>query len=215
MTCIGASGPLIPEVTDAVNEHDLSVVSVLSGNRNFDGRINPDVRMNYLASPPLVVAYAIAGTMDTDLRHDPLGTDADGAPVYLRDIWPDSREIQDVIDATVEAVMFTTAYAGVFDGDERWQSLDTPTGATFAWDEDSTYLRRPPYLDGMTREAEPRSATSTAPGSWSSSATRSPPTTSLRPAPSRSTRRPASTSPPWVWSGSSSTPTPHVVATTR
>jgi aconitate hydratase len=155
MTCIGASGPLIPEITDAVNEHDLSVVSVLSGNRNFDGRINPDVRMNYLASPPLVVAYALAGTMDTDLVQDPLGSDEDGAPVYLRDIWPDAHEIQAVIDSTVEASMFTKAYAGVFDGDERWQSLDTPTGATFAWDEDSTYMRRPPYLDGMTRDVSP------------------------------------------------------------
>jgi aconitate hydratase A / 2-methylisocitrate dehydratase len=155
MTCIGASGPLIPEITEAVDQHDLSVVSVLSGNRNFDGRINPDVRMNYLASPPLVVAYAIAGTMDTDLINDPLGMDALGAPVYLRDIWPDSREIQDVIDATVEASMFTKAYAGLFEGDDRWQSLETPAGATFAWDEDSTYMRRPPYLDGMTREVNP------------------------------------------------------------
>ena len=152
MTCIGASGPLIPEVTDAVHEHDLSVVSVLSGNRNFDGRINPDVRMNYLASPPLVVAYAIAGTMDTDLVRDPLGHDSDGQPVYLADLWPSSREVQDVIDATVEADMFTKAYADVFTGDERWTALDAPAGDTFAWDTGSTYLRRPPYLDGMTRE---------------------------------------------------------------
>ncbi|NYE35363.1 aconitate hydratase [Nocardioides cavernae] len=155
MTCIGASGPLVPEITEAVHEHDLSVVSVLSGNRNFDGRINPDVRMNYLASPPLVVAYALAGTMDTDLVGDPLGHDHDGRPVRLADIWPSSREVQDVIDATVEANMFTRAYADVFTGDERWTALDAPVGDTFAWDQDSTYLRRPPYLDGMTREPAP------------------------------------------------------------
>jgi aconitate hydratase len=155
MTCIGASGPLIPEITKAVHEHDLSVVSVLSGNRNFDGRINPDVRMNYLASPPLVVAYALAGTMDTDLVRDPLGHDADGRPVHLADLWPTSREIQDVIDSTVEAGMFTKAYADVFAGDDRWRALDAPVGETFAWDEDSTYLRNPPYLDGMTREPLP------------------------------------------------------------
>ena len=155
MTCIGASGPLIPEVTDAVQAHDLSVVSVLSGNRNFDGRINPDVRMNYLASPPLVVAYALVGTMDTDLVNDPLGVDTSGHPVHLADIWPTSREIQETIDATVTASMFEKAYAAVFDGDARWKALDAPPGATFAWDHDSTYLRRPPYLDGMTHDVIP------------------------------------------------------------
>ncbi|MFD7076153.1 aconitate hydratase AcnA [Nocardioides sp. NPDC059952] len=155
MTCIGASGPLIPEVAEAVHEHDLSVVSVLSGNRNFDGRINPDVRMNYLASPPLVVAYALAGTMDVDLVNEPLGHDLEGRPVHLADLWPTSHEIQDVIDGTVEAGMFAKAYADVFTGDERWQGLDVPAGETFAWDEGSTYLRRPPYLDGMTREPRP------------------------------------------------------------
>ncbi len=155
MTCIGASGPLIPEVTDAVQAHDLSVVSVLSGNRNFDGRINPDVRMNYLASPPLVVAYALVGTMDTDLVNDPLGVDTSGHPVHLADIWPTSREIQETIDATVTASMFEKAYAAVFDGDARWKALDAPPGATFAWDDDSTYLRRPPYLDGMTHDVIP------------------------------------------------------------
>jgi aconitate hydratase len=155
MTCIGASGPLIPEVTEAVTDHDLSVVSVLSGNRNFDGRINPDVRMNYLASPPLVVAYALAGTMDTDIVHEPLGTGSDGQPVYLADIWPDPREVRDTIDATVDAEMFTAAYAGVFDGDDRWRALDAPYGKTFAWDAESTYLRLPPYLDGMARTPEP------------------------------------------------------------
>jgi aconitate hydratase len=155
MTCIGASGPLIPEVTGAVHEHDLSVVSVLSGNRNFDGRINPDVRMNYLASPPLVIAYALVGTMDTDLIRDPLGQDDVGRPVHLADIWPDSREIQDTIDRTMDASMFTKAYAGVFDGDHRWSRLEAPIGEMFPWESGSTYLRRPPYLDGMTRDPLP------------------------------------------------------------
>jgi aconitate hydratase len=155
MTCIGASGPLIEEVSAAVTDHNLAVVSVLSGNRNFDGRINPDIRMNYLASPPLVIAYAIAGTMDTDLLTDPLGTDPDGHPVYLRDVWPTSSDVQRVIDATLNAGMFTGAYADVFAGDERWRALDAPTGATFDWDQASTYVRRPPYLDGMTRDPKP------------------------------------------------------------
>jgi aconitate hydratase len=155
MTCIGASGPLIPEVTEAVNHHDLSVVSVLSGNRNFDGRINPDVRMNYLASPPLVVAYAIAGTMDTDLVRDPLGTDRDGRPVHLADLWPTAREVQDTIDRTVDADMFAAAYAGVFEGDERWRALPAASGETFAWDEDSSYLRLPPFLEGFSRTPAP------------------------------------------------------------
>ncbi|RSM68242.1 aconitate hydratase AcnA [Actinoplanes sp. ATCC 53533] len=152
MTCIGASGPLIDEVTAAVKDHDLSVVSVLSGNRNFDGRINPDVRMNYLASPPLVVAYAIAGTMNIDLTTEPLGEDLAGQPVYLRDIWPAPHEVQRVIDATIEPGMFSNAYADVFTGDERWRGLDTPTGPTFAWDDTSSYLRRPPYFDGMAAD---------------------------------------------------------------
>jgi aconitate hydratase len=154
MTCIGASGPLIEEVSSAVHEHDLTVVSVLSGNRNFDGRINPDVRMNYLASPPLVVAYALTGTMDIDLLTEPLGLGTDGAPVYLPDVWPSSREVQEVIDATLDAEMFTRAYADVFAGDERWRALDSSSGETFAWDDASTYLRRPPYLDGMTPEPQ-------------------------------------------------------------
>jgi aconitate hydratase len=153
-TCIGNSGPLIPEVSDAVNENDLAVVSVLSGNRNFEGRINPDVKMNYLASPPLVVAYALAGSMDVDLFDDPLGQDEDGNDVYLKDIWPSPREIQDVIDSSVSSDMFTDGYADVFAGDERWKNLDTPDGDTFEWDEDSTYVRRPPYFDGMPEEPE-------------------------------------------------------------
>ncbi|MGC4811662.1 aconitate hydratase [Micromonospora sp. DT228] len=154
-TCIGNSGPLPEEVSAAVNEHDLSVVSVLSGNRNFEGRINPDVKMNYLASPPLVVAYALAGTMDIDLANEPIGEDTEGNPVYLREIWPNSTEIQDVIAQAIGATGFSAAYADVFAGDERWQSLPTPTGDTFAWESDSTYVRKPPYFEGMQQEPSP------------------------------------------------------------
>ncbi|MPZ61473.1 MAG: aconitate hydratase AcnA [Propionibacteriales bacterium] len=154
-TCIGNSGPLIPEVAKAVNDHDLSVVSVLSGNRNFEGRINPDVKMNYLASPPLVVAYALAGSMDTDLFREPLGQDADGNDVFLRDIWPSEHEIEEVVASAIASEMFTADYADVFAGDERWRSLPTPEGATFAWDERSTYARKAPYFDGMRREPAP------------------------------------------------------------
>ncbi|GAA1912841.1 aconitate hydratase [Nocardioides marmoribigeumensis] len=153
-TCIGNSGPLIPEVSQAVNDADLAVVSVLSGNRNFEGRINPDVKMNYLASPPLVVAYALAGSMDVDLFNDPLGQDQDGNDVFLKDIWPSPREVQSTIDECITSEMFTDDYADVFAGDERWRSLETPDGDTFAWAEDSTYVRRPPYFDGMPEEPE-------------------------------------------------------------
>jgi aconitate hydratase len=151
-TCIGNSGPLIPEVSKAVNDNDLAVVSVLSGNRNFEGRINPDVKMNYLASPPLVVAYALAGTMDIDLLSDPIGQDTDGNDVFLSDIWPSPKEIQDVINDTVASSGFESSYADVFAGDERWQGLDVPSGDAFAWDNASTYVRRPPYFDGMDKE---------------------------------------------------------------
>ncbi|MFJ8686848.1 aconitate hydratase [Micromonospora wenchangensis] len=154
-TCIGNSGPLPEEVSAAVNSGDLAVVSVLSGNRNFEGRINPDVKMNYLASPPLVVAYALAGTMDIDLANEPLGEDTEGNPVYLRDIWPNTAEIQDVIAQAIGATGFSAAYADVFAGDERWQSLPTPTGDTFAWADDSTYVRKPPYFEGMQQEPSP------------------------------------------------------------
>jgi aconitate hydratase len=154
-TCIGNSGPLPDEISAAVNASDLAVVSVLSGNRNFEGRINPDVKMNYLASPPLVVAYAIAGTMDLDLSREPLGNDQQGDPVYLRDIWPSPHEVQTVIDAAISSEMFTKDYADVFAGDERWQSLPTPTGETFTWDQNSTYVRKPPYFDGMTADPAP------------------------------------------------------------
>ncbi|WP_433614601.1 aconitate hydratase [Dactylosporangium sp. CA-139114] len=154
-TCIGNSGPLPEPISAAVNEHDLTVVSVLSGNRNFEGRINPDVKMNYLASPPLVVAYALAGTMDIDLTSDPLGTGSDGQPVYLRDIWPSPKEIEDTIAAAIGADLFSTRYADVFAGDEQWRSLPTPTGDTFDWAGDSTYVRKPPYFEGMATEPSP------------------------------------------------------------
>jgi aconitate hydratase len=153
--CIGNSGPLIPEVSAAVNEADLAVVSVLSGNRNFEGRINPDVKMNYLASPPLVVAYAIAGTMDIDFATEPLGLDQDGKPVFLADIWPSPREIHAVIDASIDEEMFAARYADVFHGDARWRGLPTPTGDRFEWDPESTYVRKAPYFDGMPRVPEP------------------------------------------------------------
>ena len=154
-TCIGNSGPLIPEVSAAVNEADLAVVSVLSGNRNFEGRINPDVKMNYLASPPLVVAYALAGSMDLDLFNDPLGQDQDGNDVFLKDIWPSPTEVEETIAQAITADMFGDSYQDVFAGDERWQSLPTPEGDTFEWDPESTYVRRPPYFDGMPDEPTP------------------------------------------------------------
>jgi aconitate hydratase len=154
-TCIGNSGPLPEEISAAVNDSDLAVVSVLSGNRNFEGRINPDVKMNYLASPPLVVAYALAGTMDIDLAGEPIGTGASGQPVYLRDIWPSPAEVGAIVRDSVAAEMFARDYADVFEGDERWRSLDVPSGDTFVWDGNSTYVRRPPYFDGMTSEPEP------------------------------------------------------------
>ncbi|MQA83615.1 MAG: aconitate hydratase AcnA [Streptosporangiales bacterium] len=154
-TCIGNSGPLPEPVSKAVNDADLAVASVLSGNRNFEGRINPDVKMNYLASPPLVVAYALAGSMDVDLVSEPLGTGSDGGPVYLRDIWPSAAEVEQVIAEAVQSEMFTRDYSDVFTGDERWASLPIPEGQLFDWDPASTYVRRPPYFDGMRREPEP------------------------------------------------------------
>ncbi|GAA4832616.1 aconitate hydratase AcnA [Saccharopolyspora rosea] len=154
-TCIGNSGPLPEDISKAVQDNDLSVVSVLSGNRNFEGRINPDVKMNYLASPPLVIAYALAGSMDFDFDNDALGTDTDGNPVYLRDIWPSPQEVQEVIDSAITQEMFTKDYSDVFTGDERWRSLPTPEGETFDWDPNSTYVRKPPYFEGMGMEPEP------------------------------------------------------------
>jgi aconitate hydratase len=154
-TCIGNSGPLAPEISEAVDKGGLAVASVLSGNRNFEGRINPDCRLNYLASPPLVIAYAIAGTMDIDLYREPLGRDHDGQPVYLRDIWPSNDEVSQTIAAAVQSDMFRKSYAQVFEGDERWNALEVPTGERFAWDPESTYVRRPPYFDGMPATPEP------------------------------------------------------------
>jgi aconitate hydratase len=159
-TCIGNSGPLIEEISAAVNDNDLAVTAVLSGNRNFEGRINPDVKMNYLASPPLVIAYALAGSMNFDFDKDALGTDSEGNDVFLADIWPDASEVQATIDSSIDTGMFTHQYAGVFDGDERWRSLPTPTGSTFEWDAESTYVRKPPYFDGMTMEITPVSSVS-------------------------------------------------------
>jgi aconitate hydratase len=154
-TCIGNSGPLIPEVSKAVNDGDLAVTAVLSGNRNFEGRINPDIKMNYLASPPLVIAYALAGSMAVDLFNDPLGTDEDGNDVFMADIWPSPQEVEDVIAASIDSDTFTREYADVFAGDERWQNLPTPDGDVFEWDPDSTYVRKAPYFDGMDREPSP------------------------------------------------------------
>ena len=154
-TCIGNSGPLPAPVSKAINDNDLAVVSVLSGNRNFEGRINPDVKMNYLASPPLVIAYALAGTMDFDFDTEPLGQDQDGNAVFLKDIWPDPDEVQKTIDGTIDREMFLKDYADVFAGDERWQSLDAPEGSTFAWADDSTYVRKAPYFDGMSMTPDP------------------------------------------------------------
>ena len=152
VTCIGNTGPLIPEVSAAVNEHDLAVAAVLSGNRNFEGRISPDVKMNYLASPMLVIIYALVGTMDIDLFNDPIGQDRNGNDVFMRDLWPTQAEIEDVINSSISSEMFSSRYADVFAGDERWRSLPTPGGVVFTWNEESTYVRRAPYFDGMPDE---------------------------------------------------------------
>ena len=157
VTCIGNSGPLPVEISKAINENDLAVTAVLSGNRNFEGRISPDVKMNYLASPPLVVAYALTGTMDHDFEKDPIGKDSAGADVYLKDIWPTPAEVQAVVDSAISSEMFSKDYASVFDGDNRWKSLDTPTGKVFEWDANSTYVRKPPYFEGMPKS--PKSVT--------------------------------------------------------
>jgi len=151
-TCIGNTGPLLDGVSDAVNAHDLSVVSVLSGNRNFEGRIHPDIKQNYLASPPLVVAYAIAGTVDIDLQVEPLGFDQEGAPVYLRDLWPTDKAVAEAVRASLTPEMFKTRYASAFSGDDRWQAVPSTNAVTYAWDKNSTYVKLPPYFDGLTME---------------------------------------------------------------
>ncbi len=154
-TCIGNSGPLLAGVSDAVTGADLSAVSVLSGNRNFEGRIHPEVRMNYLASPPLVVAYALAGTMDIDLQTDSLGTDTDGNAVHLADLWPSTEEVTEAIRTSLTSEMFRDRYSSIFDGDERWQTMETATGNTFRWDNDSTYVLRPPFFEHLTAQPTP------------------------------------------------------------
>jgi len=153
--CIGNSGPLIEEVSEAINSHDLAVTAVLSGNRNFEGRISPDVKMNYLASPPLVIAYALAGSMHFDFDNDALGKGSDGEDVFLKDIWPTPDEVQEIVDSSISRDQFIKQYATVFDGDERWRNLPTPDDDTFQWDENSTYVRKAPYFDGMTMELTP------------------------------------------------------------
>jgi len=155
MTCIGNSGPLNQEISSAIAENDLAVTAVLSGNRNFEGRINPDIKMNYLASPPLVIAYALAGTMNFDFEKDALGQDPEGNDVFLRDIWPDANEVQSTIDTSINMDMFTDRYGSVFDGDEHWRSLPTPEGNVFEWNPASTYVRKPPYFEGMQMSPEP------------------------------------------------------------
>ena len=153
--CIGNSGPLKPEISAAVKEGDLTAASVLSGNRNFEGRVHPETRMNFLASPPLVVAYALAGTLDIDLTREPLGTDKDGKPVYLADIWPSDAEIQELAARSIDSQMFRQSYASVFKGDENWANINVPTGQRYTWDEKSTYVKNPPYFDGMTMQLKP------------------------------------------------------------
>ncbi|MDQ1485755.1 MAG: aconitate hydratase, partial [Actinomycetota bacterium] len=154
-TCIGNSGPLDDAVSKAISDNDLAAAAVLSGNRNFEGRIHPDVKLNYLASPPLVVAYALAGSLDIDITTEPLGTGSDGKPVYLRDIWPSEAEIADVVGQAIQSQMFAESYRDVFTGDERWQSLQIPEGSIFEWDDSSTYVRKPPYFDGMQSQPSP------------------------------------------------------------
>jgi aconitate hydratase len=154
-TCIGNSGPLRPEISEAVRQGDIVGCAVLSGNRNFEGRVHPEVKMNFLASPPLVVAYALAGSLDVDLTTEPLGVGADGKPVYLKDVWPNDHEVQDMILKTVDPAMFRKSYASVFTGDEHWNSIRVPAGQIYAWDNASTYVKNPPYFDGMTMRPDP------------------------------------------------------------
>jgi aconitate hydratase len=155
-TCIGNSGPLRPEIETAIKDNDLIATAVLSGNRNFEGRIHPLVKMNYLASPPLVVAYAIAGSMNFDIVNDSLGDDPDGKPVYLKDIWPSQKEVAEMVNANVDREMFLSSYAEVFAGDSNWNQIESPTGQIYSWDDASTYVKNPPYFDGMTMDPEPK-----------------------------------------------------------
>ena len=214
-TCIGNSGPLIPEVSAAVNEADLAVTSVLSGNRNFEGRINPDIKMNYLASPPLVVAYALAGSMDVDLFGDPLGQDTDGNDVFLKDIWPSASEIEEVIASAISSEMFGDRYADVFAGDEQWRVAADARGQDLRVGHRSRPTSASPRTSTACPPSRRRSPTSRAPACCSSSVTRSRPTTSARPVRSRRTAPPAPTSPSTASSSATSTPTARAAATTR
>ena len=186
-TCIGNSGPLPEEVSKAIDEKELVVASVLSGNRNFEGRINSEVRANYLMSPPLVVAFALAGRIDIDLRKDPIGKGRDGQPVYMADIWPSQREIEETMQQSITSEMFSKSYADVFQGDERWRGLSVPKGQTYAWEKDSTYIRQRSVFRRDGGEAVARAAKSRRRACWPFSATASPPTTSRPPARSRKT----------------------------
>ena len=154
-TCIGNSGPLKPEISAAVKAGDLTACAVLSGNRNFEGRVHPEVRMNFLASPPLVVAYALAGTLDIDLTREPLGTDPEGKPVYLADIWPSDQEVQELLKRSIDSQMFRNSYGKVFQGDDNWTNIQVPAGNLYRWDEKSTYVKNPPYFEGMTMMPAP------------------------------------------------------------
>ncbi len=214
-TCIGNSGPLPEAISQAVTEGDLAVCAVLSGNRNFEARIHPEVKANYLASPPLVVAYALAGRMDLDLTTEPIGQDDEGNDVFLRDIWPSSHEIQEAIAGSVKGEMFERTYADVYTGDDSWRGLDVPEGSLYEWDPDSTYVRRPPYFDGMERRAGGRSRPCAAHAASSSSATRSRPTTSHPRARSARTARRGHTSSSTASSAATSTRTARGAATTR
>ena len=193
-TCIGNSGPLPAEISKTINEQDLVAAAVLSGNRNFEGRVNPDVRANYLASPPLVVAYAIAGSMQVDLAKEPLGVDKNGKKVFLRDIWPTSREITALIRKTINKQMFTKKYADVFKGDAHWRKISVKGGLTYGWDSKSTYVQNPPYFAGMGEQPGAAQRHRRRARARRCCSIPSPPTTSRRPARSRSIRRPASTS---------------------
>ena len=213
-TCIGNSGPLIPEVSQAVREKGLVVAAVLSGNRNFEGRIHPEVRLNYLASPPLVVAYALAGALDFDFGSEPLGTSSDGRPVWLRDLWPSTQEIADVVAGALTSEQFREEYRTVFQGGELWEQLSPQDAAHFAWEPESTYVRRPPFLTGVARVAAPL-RTSGEPAAFCCWGTASPPPTSLRPGPSAPRDRRAHTSAARGWPSLTSTPSARGAATTR
>ena len=199
-TCIGNSGPLPPENSKAINDNDLVAAAVLSGNRNFEGRVNADVRANYLASPPLVVAYALAGSMNVDMAKEPLGVDQKGKKVFLKDIWPSNKEIGEFVAKNITKQIFTKKYADVFKGDANWRKISVKGGMTYDWDKKSTYVQNPPYFVGMGRHRS-RSRTSSTRACWPCCSTRSPPTTFLRPARSRSIRRPAN-----IWSSTKCKP---------